>query len=555
MFKHTIGTRGFSLVELMVSVLVASIAFGALVPLFVGAQRKAVSDQMRITALNIAQDRIEKIRALKYDDIVADSAHPASSPNLYNASYMGGQFGPTYTAPSGSHTNKVFTVDYTVTSVGAGLTAYKKVCVDVYWTAPPRPVKHARLTTMISKQYAGPQITNLALSPLNVSGEVTGKPVVLTATIAPEDIASMAANGSLKGKVMFYVFSAVNGTQIASYTVNTGDAGNTGAGTYTASWNASGAEDGDYSFRAQAYDNSSAVTPNPGNVWQRTTGVILSAAPHKVSGLTATPGDGRATLNWTACTASDFDHYEVWQGTSSGAETNLGLSHLTANSYITTGLNNDDTYYFVVYAMDTDGNKSPVSDEVSVVPTALPGVNRPTTPGAFAVAASYNTAVLTWTASTQDGTSALAGYYIYRDGATTPFANVAAGAMTWTDTIGWTATHTYLLRAFNAAGRRSVSTATLSVTTGAATKHNLTVNNTNTSSAITVWVQSTTTGLWWTGNVNPSYSFTSKPSGFSISKKKSTVWYQLPYDTYTVSTAKLSQTLNPATTPSVSFNQ
>ncbi|MEI6727146.1 MAG: hypothetical protein WCN81_13095, partial [Actinomycetes bacterium] len=352
--------------------------------------------------------------------------------------------------------------------------------------------------------------------------------------------------------VVFYVFSAVNGAQVATFTVNTGDAGNTAGGTYSASWDAATAVDGDYSFRAQAYSASG----DPGNIWQRTAKLLTSGAPPKITGLTTSPGDGRVTLNWTACASTDFDHYEVWMGTAPGAEADLGLGQLTANSYIKSGLTNDDTYYFVVYAVDKDGNKSPASDEVSETPTSMPGVNRPSTPGTFAAVAAGNTAALTWTTSIQDATSTLAGYYIYRDGSATAFATVDAGATSWTDTIGWTTTHTYMIRAYNAAGRRSVRSATLSVTTSTATTHTLTVNNTNTGSAITVWVQSKTSPfLWWASNGgNASTSTTGKPGGNSISKKKSTTWVALPYDTYTVTTSGGQvQTINPALTPSVDF--
>lgn len=546
--------RGFSFVELLVTIVIAGIVFVAMVPVFVGAQQKASGDQMRNIALNVAQDRVEKIRALTYSQIAANKNTPATTPNLYNASWMGGQFGPSFTATSGGGGSKVFTVEYTVTEVGSGTTVYKKVDVDVFWTGAPVPVKHARLTTFVAKQYAGPQITNLALSPLNAAGEVTGRPVVMTATVAPADISSMVVSGSAKGKVVFYVFSAVNGLQVATFTVNTGDAGNTVAGTYAASWDAATADDGDYSFRAQAY----STTGDAGNVWQRTATVVLTGAPPKVTGLTAGAGDGRAILNWAACAASDFDHYEVWMGSSPGAESQLVLDPaLTANTYIKTGLTNEDTYYFVVYAVDHDGNKSPASDEVSVIPTLTPGVNRPSTPGSFAAAPAFNTASLSWTASVQDGTSTLAGYSIYRDGGTTPYASVDAGAVMWSETVGWSTTHTYSVRAYNAAGRRSLATATLSTTTGAATKHKLTVTNTKTSAAITVWVQSTTTPfLWWRGTVNPSTSTSTKPAGLSIAKKGGKgYWYLLPFDTYTVTTGGGQvQTINPAVAPSISFS-
>jgi type II secretory pathway pseudopilin PulG len=511
------GAAGFSFVELLVSIVIAGIAFAALVPVFVGAQQKASGDQMRNIALNIAQSRVEKARALSYNQIAG--------------------YDTTQTVTSGSGATKDFTVRCVVSEVGSGLTAYKKVEIDVFWAAPPAPVKHVRLTTMVSKQYAGPQISNLLLSPVNTQGQVTGKPVVMTVTISTADITSMAVNGALKGKVIFYVFSAVNGTQIATYTVNTGEAGNTTPGTYTASWDAASAVDGDYSFRAQAFNNASATTPDPGNVWQRTATLLTNGTPPKVIGLAATPGDGRVTLNWTATTATDLDHYEVWMGTTPGGETNLGVSGLTSNSYIKTGLTNDDDYYFKVVAVDTDGNRSPGSDEASCSPTSMPGVNRPSTPGAFAASPSLKTSELSWTASTQDGTSILGGYYIYRDGA--QFASVAAGTTTWSDIVGWSSTHSYYVRAYNLAGRRSYPTATLSVVTGAAPTYTLTVKfsvrSGNPSGSAKV-VQT---------DVSP--NVTTGPK--TLTKNSSAVFAGIPYGVYTVSV-----TVNGTTTKTLDVN-
>jgi type II secretory pathway pseudopilin PulG len=59
------------MIELLVSVLLASIIFAAMVPMFAGAQQRAVGDQVRNTALNLAQDHIEKIRQMPFDQIVS----------------------------------------------------------------------------------------------------------------------------------------------------------------------------------------------------------------------------------------------------------------------------------------------------------------------------------------------------------------------------------------------------------------------------------------------------------------------------------------------------
>ena len=84
------AARGFSMVELLVTVVLAGIIFAAMVPVFASALKKTSRDNFRVTATNIAQDRIEKVRQLASGS--PTSTHPTSSPELDNPSFAGGQF-------------------------------------------------------------------------------------------------------------------------------------------------------------------------------------------------------------------------------------------------------------------------------------------------------------------------------------------------------------------------------------------------------------------------------------------------------------------------------
>ena len=140
------------------------------------------------------------------------------------------------------------------------------------------------------------------------------------------------------------------------------------------------------------------------------------------------------------------------------------MSSITATGYTDTGLTNDQDYYYIVYAIDTAGNKSVASAELDAVPTVVPYDTRPTTPGGFAGVANQNQAVLSWTASSDPNQNmGLAGYYIYRDGAAVPYAQTSA--LSFSDTVGWVATHAYVVRAYDTAGRLSRRSATVTVTT------------------------------------------------------------------------------------------
>jgi fibronectin type 3 domain-containing protein len=441
----------------MVTTVMAGIIFAAMVPLFVAAEQKSAGDQMREIATNLAQDRIEKIRSLPYNQITLD--------HLQSSTYAGGQFGTTWISQMGGGA-KTFTIAYFLNPPTGGAATngstpdHLRVTVQVSWMGNPTPHKMVQLDTVISKQYAGPPINSLTVSPSDSATHltVTGKPITLTAVVPSSFVAGMNPNGYVQFNII-PLGTGITPPSPLEVDFASATAGNT---TYSATWNPdlTAYPDGQYSFTAQAFSSGG----DPGHPVQQVLTLQLSNAPPKVTGLTASPGDGRVVLGWTACSSTDFDHYEIWRGTTAGTEA-LYVDNLTANSYIDTGLVNDDTYFYRVYALDHDGNKSPASDEISATPTNQPNNDRPTAPGNFAGTANLNTAVLSWTAAT-DGDDGVAGYYIYRDGGTTPYASVPAGSLGMTDTIGWSSTHTYQVRAYDAGGRLSPWTSVVSVTTG-----------------------------------------------------------------------------------------
>jgi uncharacterized repeat protein (TIGR03806 family) len=90
---------------------------------------------------------------------------------------------------------------------------------------------------------------------------------------------------------------------------------------------------------------------------------------------------------------------------------------------------------------------------------------RPSTPsGVSATATSASRVDLTWTASTDTGGSGLAGYRVYRDGATAALATVTT--TTYADTsVGAGATYSYVVRAFDGAGNESEASTAAGATT------------------------------------------------------------------------------------------
>jgi prepilin-type N-terminal cleavage/methylation domain-containing protein len=119
------GRAGFSMIELLISVVVAGIIFAAMVPFFANALKRTSGDELRVDATNIAQDRIEQVRLLKYSDITAPNLNYSPSPSANP--FGDGRFGPTYTQIGES---KPFQVAYVVTPLSDQNAKYVRVSVS-----------------------------------------------------------------------------------------------------------------------------------------------------------------------------------------------------------------------------------------------------------------------------------------------------------------------------------------------------------------------------------------------------------------------------------------
>jgi len=87
-------THGFTLIELMITVVFTTIAMAAFVVFFGHALKTTSADEYRVNAANIAQDRLEQVRLLDYADITAANLNYSPAPP---GTFGDGRFGPTYT--------------------------------------------------------------------------------------------------------------------------------------------------------------------------------------------------------------------------------------------------------------------------------------------------------------------------------------------------------------------------------------------------------------------------------------------------------------------------
>ncbi len=490
-----------------------------MVPLFVQAAGKGSEDRAKTVAVNIAQDKLERIRTLDYDEIVADSATPASTPNLYNPSFSAGQFGPTVTTQVGS-ASKNFTVDYGVTEVKptgstTGVLAYKQVTVTVTWLGSGSAAgRRVVLRTNITRQDSGPQITNLAVTPLASDVDHEGSyihtsassatTVTLTATIS-------AADRQRVGRVEFRI-NRVGGTGSYTSTVSYNAANSEHVnGVFTTTWTvAAGAPDGTYTFSAVAYTGSTLVGPTPaptpspsptlgivagqpGNVWQLTF-ALDKGAPGTVI-VSGVAGVGGASLSWAAPSDTDIDHYDVFRKEASSTTwptDPYAAAGALSTFFIDRGVVAGTAYEYRVQVVDTFGLRSANSNVVALTPlVSSADKTAPTAPASLAATAQGPNVRLTWAAASDpsgavgEPVTGVFAYQIYRDGSL--LATVGPGQTSYNDVPGWsTSPRSYYLKAVDGALNTSAASAAVTATTGTAQNYSLTVRVYNANATVTV---------------------------------------------------------------------
>jgi prepilin-type N-terminal cleavage/methylation domain-containing protein len=174
------AARGFSMVELLVTVVLAGIIFAAMVPVFAGALKATSRDNLRVTATNIAQDRIEKIRMLDYADITTANLNdptfardPLSGENVFGTSFT----------PTGS--SRSFTIgNYFVVNDPK----YKTIQVTVSWSAS------ASDSTTMQTVIMNPSAVTTGSSPTPSAtpspGSTTGTDYTLTVSVTNNTVTS-----------------------------------------------------------------------------------------------------------------------------------------------------------------------------------------------------------------------------------------------------------------------------------------------------------------------------------------------------------------------------
>ncbi|NOU65744.1 hypothetical protein GC096_17045 [Paenibacillus sp. LMG 31461] len=133
--------------------------------------------------------------------------------------------------------------------------------------------------------------------------------------------------------------------------------------------------------------------------------------PNAPVALTSTAGDSVVSLSWAANTESDLMGYKVYASTDNGAtwSTSANVAGGSVTTYSVSGLTNGVTYLFAITAVDTSGNESVKSAQVSALPQAPP-VGKPAAPSGLTGKAGNTLVTLQWLANSEAN---LAGYEVH----------------------------------------------------------------------------------------------------------------------------------------------
>jgi len=176
-------------------------------------------------------------------------------------------------------------------------------------------------------------------------------------------------------------------------------------------------------------------------------GTVDTVAPTTPTNLTSPNKTTTSiSLSWGASTdtgGSGLAGYNVYRNGSA-----TPTAQVTGTTFTDSGLTANTTYTYTVRARDGAGNLSPNSNQISVTTnTNTTDTTPPTTPGTLSSPSKTSSSIsLSWGASTDSGGSGLAGYNVYRNGATTPTAQTTSTS--YVDSgLAANTTYTYTVRA------------------------------------------------------------------------------------------------------------
>ncbi len=197
-----------------------------------------------------------------------------------------------------------------------------------------------------------------------------------------------------------------------------------------------GLGDHNYTVRAAEAQGIESFDSNPITV--------TIAAPAVPTGLRATPGDARATLNWTAVTGAAS--YRVYR------DDVVVANSVAGTSYINTGLTNGNLYAYDIASLDASGNESARSGFVQVSPQVPADTTPPPAPAVTPATGAYTAAQTVKATNTEAGVT---HRYTVATGTTAPADPTATSPELPAAGLPVDATSVVKVASFDAAGNGS----------------------------------------------------------------------------------------------------
>ena len=318
--------------------------------------------------------------------------------------------------------------------------------VDLSWSAPGdggSPITGYKIyrggviidTIGVNTTYRAAGLTNgveytFRVSAVNAieEGELSNTVTATPAAVPSAPQTFSATEGDASASLSWGAPSSNGGSAIITYNVYVGTS--SGATTWLASTGGTNT-----SFVVNGLTNGIAYFFNvtaESAVGQGTSSAEASATPSTLpappGSLTATAGNARVTLTWTAGDdgGSALTDHTIYRGVLSGVRTLLATTGSGANtSFVDMTALNGVTYHYTVRAANANGQGAD-SSERSATPSLGAGV--PSPPQSLEATRGNASVALSWSAPATDGGSAVTSYHVY--------VGTASGATSWIGSTG-----------------------------------------------------------------------------------------------------------------------